>query len=120
MHNVAPKLSDTPGRIRHVGPDLGEHNEDIYQGLLGLDDDAMSSLRLLLATCVMFAIVGAARADDPIVGVWKGTVFGFAEDGNFVLVDTVTGAANPVESSAPRWWGAAVTTAAPVAVPFSL
>ena len=45
MHNVAPKLSETPGRVRHVGPQLGEHNEDIYQGLLGLDDDAMSSLR---------------------------------------------------------------------------
>ena len=45
MHNVAPKLSDTPGRVRHVGPELGEHNRDIYQGLLGLDDDTMSSLR---------------------------------------------------------------------------
>ena len=45
MHNVAPKLSDTPGAGPSRGPELGEHNEDIYQGLLGLDDDAMSSLR---------------------------------------------------------------------------
>ena len=45
MHNVAPKLSGTPGRVRHVGPELGEHNEEIYHGLLGLDDDSMSSLR---------------------------------------------------------------------------
>jgi formyl-CoA transferase len=45
MHNVAPKLSDSPGRVRHVGPELGEHNEEIYHGLLGLDGDAMSSLR---------------------------------------------------------------------------
>jgi formyl-CoA transferase len=45
MHNVAPKLSDTPGRVRHVGPELGQHNEEIYHGLLGLDDDAMLSLR---------------------------------------------------------------------------
>jgi formyl-CoA transferase len=45
MHNVAPKLSDTPGRVRHVGPELGQHNEEIYHGLLGLDDDRLSSLR---------------------------------------------------------------------------
>jgi formyl-CoA transferase len=45
MHNVVPKLSDSPGRVRHVGPELGEHNEDIYRDLLGLGDDAMASLR---------------------------------------------------------------------------
>lgn len=45
MHNVVPKLSDSPGRVRHVGPELGEHNEVIYRDLLGLDDDTMSSLR---------------------------------------------------------------------------
>lgn len=45
MHNVVPKLSETPGRVRHVGPGLGEHNEEIYRDLLGLDDDGLSSLR---------------------------------------------------------------------------
>jgi hypothetical protein len=48
------------------------------------------------------------------VGFWEGKVFGFAEAGDFVLVDTTTGAASPVETSVPRWWGAAVTTSAPV------
>lgn len=44
MHNVFPRLSETPGRVRHVGPKLGEHNKEIYQGLLGMDDGEMSSL----------------------------------------------------------------------------
>ena len=44
MQNVFPKLSATPGRVRQVGPKLGEHNEEIYQGMLGIDDDTMSSL----------------------------------------------------------------------------
>lgn len=45
MHNVAPRLSETPGRVRHVGPELGEHTDEVYRELLGLDDDALSSLR---------------------------------------------------------------------------
>ncbi|MHB8190832.1 MAG: CaiB/BaiF CoA transferase family protein [Ferrimicrobium sp.] len=44
MQNVFPRLSETPGSVRHVGPKLGEHNVEIYQGLLGLDDNTMSSL----------------------------------------------------------------------------
>lgn len=45
MHNVVPKLSDTPGRVRHVGPTLGEHNDLIYRDLLGLGDGELDSLR---------------------------------------------------------------------------
>ncbi|MCL3818926.1 CaiB/BaiF CoA transferase family protein [Aeromicrobium wangtongii] len=45
MQNVAPRLSHTPGAVRRVGPQLGEHNEAIYRGLLGLSDDELSSLR---------------------------------------------------------------------------
>ena len=36
MQNVAPRLSATPGAIRSLGPELGEHNEAIYGQLLGL------------------------------------------------------------------------------------
>jgi formyl-CoA transferase len=36
MQNVAPRLSATPGAVRHLGPELGEHNEAIYSRLLGL------------------------------------------------------------------------------------
>lgn len=45
MQNVAPKLSRTPGRIRHAGPALGEHNEEIFRVLLGLDDGDIERLR---------------------------------------------------------------------------
>lgn len=36
MQNVFPKLSETPGRIRSVGPELGQDNEAVYGELLGL------------------------------------------------------------------------------------
>ncbi len=45
MHNVVPHLSETPGAVRHVGPRLGEHNEEIYREVLGLGDDELTSLR---------------------------------------------------------------------------
>lgn len=44
MQNVFPRLSETPGKVRHVGPTLGQHNQEIYQALLGLKDDELSSL----------------------------------------------------------------------------
>lgn len=44
MQNVFPRLSESPGEVRHVGPTLGQHNQEIYQALLGLNDDELSSL----------------------------------------------------------------------------
>jgi formyl-CoA transferase len=39
-----PRLSGTPGRIDRPGPRLGEHNDEVYRGLLGLDDDQLAAL----------------------------------------------------------------------------
>ncbi|MDH3644575.1 MAG: CoA transferase [Gammaproteobacteria bacterium] len=36
MQNVAPKLSETEGSIRWPGPELGEHNGEVYSQLLEL------------------------------------------------------------------------------------
>ncbi len=45
MQNVAPKLSATPGRIRSPSPQLGEHNEEVYLGLLGMSRERYEQLR---------------------------------------------------------------------------
>ncbi|WP_111412479.1 CaiB/BaiF CoA transferase family protein [Billgrantia lactosivorans] len=45
MQNVFPRLSHSPGRVRHVGPALGEHTEAILSGWLGYDTAALDALR---------------------------------------------------------------------------
>jgi crotonobetainyl-CoA:carnitine CoA-transferase CaiB-like acyl-CoA transferase len=42
---VIPRLSETPGEIRHLGPRLGQHTEELLRDLLGLDDAEIASLR---------------------------------------------------------------------------
>jgi formyl-CoA transferase len=44
MQNVAPKLSLTPGSIRLPGPELGQHNDEIYRNVLNYDDDRLAAL----------------------------------------------------------------------------
>ncbi|MGH7862142.1 MAG: CoA transferase, partial [Candidatus Dormibacteraceae bacterium] len=44
MPGVQPRLSETPWRVRHAGPSLGEHNQAIYRDRMGLSDEEISSL----------------------------------------------------------------------------
>jgi crotonobetainyl-CoA:carnitine CoA-transferase CaiB-like acyl-CoA transferase len=45
MHNVVPRLSETPGTIRSSGGELGEHNEAVWSGELGLSARDLQRLR---------------------------------------------------------------------------
>jgi len=45
MQNVFPKFSDTPGNVRWLGPDPGEHNSYVYQDLLGYDVARIEALK---------------------------------------------------------------------------
>ena len=45
MQNIVPKLSDTPGAIDWSGPALGEHNDEVLGGILGLDAETVERLR---------------------------------------------------------------------------
>lgn len=44
MHNVIPRLSDTPGRLRRPAPGLGEHTREILDQL-GCDPARIAALR---------------------------------------------------------------------------
>jgi crotonobetainyl-CoA:carnitine CoA-transferase CaiB-like acyl-CoA transferase len=47
MPGVVPRLERTPGRVRHPGPRLGEHTEEVLCGLLGYSPQEVARLREL-------------------------------------------------------------------------
>lgn len=44
MAAVVPRLSETPGEVRHAGRDVGEDSRSVLQDVLGLDDKVIDSL----------------------------------------------------------------------------
>ncbi|MBP6769461.1 MAG: CoA transferase [Reyranella sp.] len=44
MQGVVPRFSETPGAVRHAGPAIGQHNEEVYGGL-GLSTTEIADLR---------------------------------------------------------------------------
>ncbi|HEY9556471.1 MAG TPA: CaiB/BaiF CoA-transferase family protein [Acidimicrobiales bacterium] len=44
MTGVVPRFTETPGTIRHAGPALGQHTDEVLTELLGLDTQAISEL----------------------------------------------------------------------------
>jgi crotonobetainyl-CoA:carnitine CoA-transferase CaiB-like acyl-CoA transferase len=45
MQGIVPRLSETPGKVRWIGPQLGEHNETILRDRLNLSPQRYAALR---------------------------------------------------------------------------
>lgn len=45
MPGITPVFSEHPGEIKWVGPKLGEHNQEVYNELLGLTDSQLQTLQ---------------------------------------------------------------------------
>jgi crotonobetainyl-CoA:carnitine CoA-transferase CaiB-like acyl-CoA transferase len=44
MQGVVPRFSETPGRVHHAGPTIGQHNDEVY-GALGLSAAEIAGLK---------------------------------------------------------------------------
>lgn len=87
-------------------------------GTLQTADNGINPDRLVRLAPSTFAAtpIGNTIGFGDIWGIayWKDKVFGFTEGGQFITIDPATGAGTLVQGNGPRWWGAAVTTVAPV------
>ena len=45
VQGVVPRLSETPGRIRHLGRSMGEDNAEVYRDWLDLDENDLATLK---------------------------------------------------------------------------
>jgi crotonobetainyl-CoA:carnitine CoA-transferase CaiB-like acyl-CoA transferase len=59
MQNVIPRLTQTPGEIRWVGPDLGSSNREVLGGELGYTDAELAGL-------ADRGVIAAAPETDPV------------------------------------------------------
>ena len=40
-----PTTLDTPGKVKWLGPSMGEHNEEVYKSWMGLDEAEIERLK---------------------------------------------------------------------------
>ena len=87
-------------------------------GTVQTADNGLSPDRLVTLAPQTFAAtpVGTDIGFGDIWGLayWKNKIFGFTDSGEFVLIDPATGKGTLVQSGGPAWWGAGVTTLAPI------
>ncbi len=113
MTGAATQVGDMGGTFASSGDLVAVAGFGTVQTVMGPANDRLA--RLAPQTFAATAI-GTDTGYGQIWGVafWKGKVYGFTNSGDFLLIDPNTGAAQLVSHNGVGWWGAAVTTLAPV------
>jgi hypothetical protein len=87
-------------------------------GTVQTADNGLSPDRLVTLAPQTFkaTAIGTDTGFGDIWGIayWKNKIFGFTDAGEFILIDPATGKGTLVQGNGPAWWGAAVTTVAPI------
>jgi hypothetical protein len=110
---------------QHQGMDIISSGDIVYVkdfGIVATVDvgNANDYLATINPTTWAATIIGTGTGYDKIFGVafWAGTIYGFvdggASAGSMVRIDRQTGAATLLQGGAIRWYGAGVTTVAPL------
>lgn len=114
MTGAATQVGDMGGAFRSSGDLVAVAGFGTAQTVPGSASDMLAKLapQTFVATAV-----GSGTGYGQIWGVafWKDKVYGFTNQSYFVVIDPTTGVAMSVtQTPGLMWWGAAVTTVAPV------
>jgi len=121
------------GTLYEIDPATGQSKKvGAFGGGLGSSGDLVSVKGLTLATVKQgFGLTDWLARVNPLtgqavpigdtgfsdvwgLGFWKDKVYGFTEGGQLIVIDPKTGKGTQASSSSAAWWGAGVTTSAPV------
>ena len=110
---AATQVGDMGGSYASSGDLVAVANFGTVQTIPGASNDMLA--RLAPQTFAATPI-GTSTGFGEIWGVayWKNKIYGFTEAGAFILIDPNTGVATLVTNTGLAWYGAAVTTLAPV------
>jgi hypothetical protein len=78
----------------------------------GVGSDLLASIDTATGAATVIGETGFTNVWG--LGFWKGTVFGFTKGMQFIAINPKTGAGTLARQGNVVWWGAGVTTAAPV------
>lgn len=110
---AASPVGDMGAGYTSSGDIVSIANYGTVQTVPGSSSDVLAKLAPNTFTAMS---VGTGTGFSQIWGIayWKNKVYGFTAGGDFVLIDPNTGVGTLVQHSGIAWWGAAVTTLAPV------
>jgi len=113
MNGTIAQVGDMGGSFASSGDLVAVANFGIVQTVMTSGNDRL--VRLAPSTFAATGI-GTDTGFGEIWGVayWKNKIYGFTNGGAFILIDPNTGIATLVSQTSQAWYGAAVTTLAPV------
>lgn len=113
MTGAATDIGDMGSTFMSSGDLVAVAGFGTVQTVVGNSSDVLAKLA---SNSFAATPIGSGTGFSDIWGVafWKNKIYGFTDGGDFVLIDPATGVATRVTSTSHAWWGAAVTTLAPV------
>jgi hypothetical protein len=108
------QIGDMGGSFVSSGDLVAVNGFGTVQTVTGASHDKLARLAPQTFTASTIGASDTGYGEIWGLAYWGNKVFGFTNGGAFITIDPATGVATLVTQNGLQWWGAAVTTLAPV------